>query len=161
MENVIFVDDDMGRERNMYISFWLNRYQTNKNNAARKWRNMKKFHMIYNRFENHPIYFSSLSATELFTRRSGESRQRRMKKNVPSMEREINHFGAIKKIGCFCGNCKKICKFSENSHFLRNSPVCHIHIVFLFSGIRIVKRTFRGAPFLSFFRMLLFPFTSR
>lgn len=41
-------------KRNMYISFWLNRYQTNKYNAARKRKNVQ---MIYNILKTIPFIF--------------------------------------------------------------------------------------------------------
>lgn len=47
-ENIPGASDD-----DMNISFWLNRYQTNKYNAARN----KKFRMIYNIFETNPFIF--------------------------------------------------------------------------------------------------------
>lgn len=76
------------RNDDMYISFWLNRYQTNKYNAARR-KNFTWFitfwkptHLFFIPFSN---YIIQLGAGE--------------EKIVPSMEQEINHFGAIKKIG--------------------------------------------------------------
>lgn len=67
---------------NMYISFWLNRYHTNKNNAARKWRNIKNSLIWFITFWK-PSHLFFIPFSNWIIHSALQERQKR-KKIVPS-----------------------------------------------------------------------------
>lgn len=85
------------RNDDMYISFWLNRYQTNKYNAARK-----KIHMIYHILKTIPFIFHPFQQLYYSTRRWRGKKCTKHGTRNKSFRRNQKNWMCF-----FCENCKK------------------------------------------------------